>query len=89
MRLATISFFIAPAISVLMLAGSPLVYAKAYENGNKRAVLVWNISDKEAAAYTVTPDAGWTQVEITSPEGPVAPGSPLAPQSLHLLVFKK
>jgi len=70
-------------------SGSPLVYAKAYENGNKRAVLVWNISDKEAAAYTVTPDAGWTQVEITSPEGPVAPGSPLAPQSLHLLVFKK
>ena len=70
-------------------SANPLVYAKSYRNGNKLAVIVWNIDTENAAEYTVTPDAGYKLKEITAPDVAVTEGCSINPQSLHLLIFEK
>lgn len=69
--------------------GNPLVYAKSYQSGDKLAVIIWNISDKDAATYTVTPAEGYEFAGITAPDAAPALGDAIAPESLHLLIFNK
>lgn len=64
------------------------VIARAFLAGRKMGVVVWNVSDDEAAAFTVTPDKGWKLVETAAPEGTPAEGD-IPPQSLRLLVYEK
>ena len=67
---------------------SPLVYAKSYTSGDRLAVLVWNISDTSPATYEVLPEKGYRLESLEAPEGIPSPEAPLAPESLHLLIFK-
>jgi hypothetical protein len=71
-----------------LTAEVPEVMARAFVNGKKMGVVVWNVSDGTASDFTVTPDEGWKLVETVAPEGTPVEG-PLPAQSLRMLVFEK
>lgn len=66
----------------------PDVLARAFVNGKKMGVVVWNASDEAPADFTVIPDKGWKLLETASPEGEPAEGA-LPAQSIRLLVFER
>ena len=61
--------------------------ARAFVNGKKMGVVVWNVSDEASAVFTVTPNKGWKLSETAAPEGEPVEG-PLPIQSIRLLVFE-
>jgi hypothetical protein len=64
------------------------VVAKGYEAGDLLGVVLWNTSDKSAAFTLRVPDAEC--VSASEPEqGTVEAFSPLAPQTLRLIVWKR
>ena len=71
-----------------LASANPYVLGRAFVNGDKMGVVVFNSSDDEAASFTVTPDKGWTLVETAAPEGTPVEGD-LPAQSIRLLVYKK
>ncbi|MBR6933811.1 MAG: hypothetical protein IKH49_10995 [Bacteroidales bacterium] len=71
-----------------LTADVPEVIARAFVNGKKMGVVVWNFSEGDASGFTVVPDNGWTLVETVAPEGTPVDG-PLPAQSLRLLVFEQ
>ena len=71
-----------------LTADVPEVMARAFVNGKKMGVVVWNFSEGAASGFTVVPDNGWTLVETAAPEGTPVEG-PLPAQSIRLLVFER
>ena len=71
-----------------LASDSPNVIARAFVNGAKMGVVVWNISEGEPVEFTVTPEKGWKLVETDAPEGTPAEGA-LPSQTLRLLVFER
>ena len=71
-----------------LTADVPEVIARAFVNGKKMGVVVWNVSDTEASGFTVTPEEGWTLRETVAPEGTLVEG-PLPAQSIRLLIFDR
>lgn len=67
---------------------APFVLARAFINGNKMCVVVWNVSDEAAADFTVTPDKGWKLSETAAPEGEPSEG-PLPAQSIRVMLFER
>ena len=67
---------------------APYVLARAFINGNKMGVVVWNVSDEAAADFTVTPDKGWKLSDTAAPEGEPSEG-PLPAQSIRVMLFER
>lgn len=70
---------------------NPLAIAKAYESadGKTLGVIVWNISTKDAASFSVKPARRYRLTEVSAPDCSVSEGDPIAPESVQLYVFKK
>ncbi|MBQ5984582.1 MAG: hypothetical protein IJL56_06380 [Bacteroidales bacterium] len=66
----------------------PYVLARAFVNGKRMGVVVWNVSDDAPASFTVTPEKGWKLTATDVPEGEPKEG-PLGAQSIRLLVFER
>lgn len=71
--------------------GSPLLIAKAYlsKDGKEMGVIVWNVSPKDSAEFSIKPGSRFKLREATAPDCSIKPGDPIAPESVQIYIYDK